>query len=1187
MSPDPSGASDHPQEHEGRVARVHVLSQERFDGAWLMAPAAAANFMSIGAEEEVRMDQELFLRAYLHRARPELLSRLSLPEATRLVSVEVSLPIEALSRRAKRDPLVAFVCVVIPAKDGDAWVMVPAVGHTFYVQRGEEFEEVVRHEVRRLLASQELSAWVLRGLLPTSDAALDVIQVPLEHKAQTGRGASRMEAIAREARRRKAIEVLEGASTRFQVEGRFGPPPLVGRDAEQSRLTALLSGKERLGVLLVGPEGSGKGALMRAYAHGSDRPVFATSGAQLVAGMSGFGEWQERVFAVMAAAQELDAVLYIDQLEDLLSAHDEEGAVDLGGALRPFVDGSKVRLVCEVREDRVDALESRHWAFFAALSRIPVPALSPALTREVLSRRVQHDTRAEPLRPHLATEAIPALVDLCERYLPYAAFPGKAVRLYEDMRALREKEQGHGGTAITLGKEQLYETFSMRTGVPEFLLREDLPLRVEELVSRLGRTVIGQEQAVRALAETIAVVKAGLQPAGKPLATFLFVGPTGVGKTELARALAELLFGSAERMARFDMSEFMTPDAADRLIRGTDRDAGLLTRRVREQPFCVILLDEIEKAHPAVFDLLLQVCGEGRLSDARGQTAYFHNAILIMTSNLGSAERRTRSGFLGGEASFGDHYTRAVEAAFRPEMVNRIDRIVAFRPLSQAEVVEVARVLIERIASRRGLVEAGVGLTLSARALRRLASDGFSETYGARALRRHLEEQLVAPVARVLSGLGAGARDLLVQVTEAGEEAESEGALQTEEVGVQHGSAGSDGETGHVVARAGAGGLLVVARKRSRVRRAQQAFGYDAVSQARREVEAWMELDPIVELKDQMDFLLTQLNTMGRDQERGRKRRSADQSKARARSRQEEVAELQAEHHRLQTLWEELTLRQEEVFRAEEAAMIALFEGTPLGPMVHTSREGQAAFRKVLPHALTALLPQRNAITLIVEELDPGMFGLWLDPLLRAMTARGWVAEIHLDGDKAGPRDGPWPEGRRWGPPRSIPDALRALEAPKRSFRNVLLRCRGAYVGAMLALEAGLHRIVLTGEAKDRGVVGDEEDRAHVYVHVVAFETAITEAQWSHPTLAPPPAGTASGRRKGGAVREHDHGTVALHIAGRRARIPVEPGLRWDQLEEVALEHLLLLEQPGSGLDRDDVYLLPELSEASDAAEDG
>jgi len=1147
-----------------REVRVLLLVRERFDGACLVAPAAAPQLASLGGEAEAMEEQEVFLREHLERARPEGIARLSMPEETRLVEVGVPIPREDLPRKLQDETPVAFSCVVVPAARGDAWVMVPAIGHTFYVERGEELDEAIRHEVRRLLASQDLGAWDHRGLLPGREHRLAAVKVPLPTGDRAGQGAKRREEIARQAVRRKALRALETAAAPLEAPGRFGPAPLLGRDVEMARLSSLLEGSERLGVLLVGPEGSGKSALLRSYVHRGKRPVYATSGAQIIAGMSGFGEWQERVRDVMEAARELDAVLYIEHLEDLLAERSESGGVDIGGAMRPWIEDGKVRVVVEVREDRLDALESRHWAFFAALSRIKVEPLSAAQAREALAARVAHDRRAEPARPRLAGDAIPALVDLAERYLPYAAFPGKAARLYEDLRAIREKDLGPGGEPVTIDKADLHEAFSIRTGVPAFLLREDLPLRIDEIGARLRKHVIGQDQAVAALAETIAVVKAGLQPSGKPLATFLFIGPTGVGKTELARALADLLFGAADRMARFDMSEFMTPDAADRLIRGTDREGGLLTSRVREQPFCVILLDEIEKAHPAVFDLLLQVAGEGRLSDARGRTAYFHNAILIMTSNLGATERRSQAGFLGGSAAVEAHYRRVVDSSFRPEFVNRIDRVVAFRPLTRAEVSEVVRVLAEKIAERRGLSEAGVSLEVSPRALDRLAADGYSEAYGARALRRHLEEHLVGPLARVLAGLGGEARELSVRVTEIGEEGEAAGTAGAWGASGASGVSGASGASGaagaategHLVASAEAGALRLVVRRRAGVKGARQAYGFDEVSRMRREVDGWMQLGPVQELKDEMDFLLTQLNVGPADRESGRQAN--------------EKAALQAEHHRLQEMWGRLAKAQEDVRSAEELAMTALFEGEALGPFVDEARASHAAFRRALPRAMLALEPRRDAITLAIEELDEGAFELWLAPLLRALEARGWQALVHIDGDKAPALGPPWPSDRRWGPPRTAGEALLALAQPKRSFRNVLLRCKGSYAGGLLALEAGLHRMILPRRQASEGA---EDDRAHVNVQLVLLDFEIPADAWAHRAFALPALGQAATRRRGAAAREHDRVEGAVMVAGRRARVDVAAGAYWAHLEEIALEHLLLFEDPRSGLSRDEVFL--------------
>jgi ATP-dependent Clp protease ATP-binding subunit ClpC len=1155
---DEASASADPPRDAARTARVHVLIAEQPDGRCLVHPVVAPHFASYNDEESALAEQALFLRALLLRAPPGDISRLSLPEGARLHDVGVVLPREDLPRRLHRSVEVAFSCVIIPARPpgnpaattkraGDRWVIVPRVGHTFYVEQGEPLDDAIRSEIRRLIASQEVTPWELHGLFPARSHRLDVLEIPLEDRPRVGAGsgssASLRRIIAEKARRKRAVEVLAIVATPLHVTERsVSPPPLVARDAELQQLKALLEGEPRLGVLLLGPEHAGKTALVRAFLAGSGKEpgkgtgslVYATSGAQLVAGMSGLGEWQERLREVMEAIDTLDATLYFEDLEDLLLSRSENGGVDFAGSMRPWLDEGKVRILAELRSDRLDTLEGRNAGFFACLSRLRVDPLSPANTLIALQKRVAHDAVAEARRPRVNLDALPTLVDLAERYLHHGGFPGKAIRLYQDLRSAHERDPSIGGPPPVLGRQELYRVFSLSTGVPEFLLRDDAALRVEDLSAALSRQIIGQEPAIAALAATIGVIKAGLQPAGKPLATFLFVGPTGVGKTELARALADLLFQSPERMVRFDMSEFMTPDAAERLIRGTDRSDGLLTRRVREQPFCVILLDEIEKAHPAVFDLLLQVCGEGRLTDAAGRTAYFHNAILIMTSNLGATEKRTPAGFGGATTSDEAHYQRLASATFRPELVNRIDHIVPFRGLTRAEVQRVTRLGVARLRRRRGLDEAGVVLDVSEAALTRFGDDGYSEIYGARALRRHLDEHLAGPLSRQLAKLGGESKDLFIDVSLASEpETKREGVLVTSTI---------------------SGPFRLDFRRKKSLKAGQQVHCEAEIARLRREVDRFALLAPVEQVKDQIDFLVTQLGAID-ERPRSHDRRWT-----------QEQSELQAEHHRLHALYEKLTEAQEEAHSVEEIAILALFEGQEVLPFLEDARNAHRKTLRALPYVMLALEPHRDAITWILEELDELAFDLFLPPLLREIEARGWSALVHIDGGERVTED-QWPTDRRWGPPRSI-EALRlALSDKKRSFRGLVLRCKGAYAGVLLALEAGLHRIELPRRAEPGG---QSDSNAHVEVRTVAFSFDVPKDAWAHESMAPPQPSTASGRRRGQAVRERKTSSHAVLIAGKRARLDIDPAEYWARLEEIALAHLLLFENEDSGLDRDD-----------------
>jgi ATP-dependent Clp protease ATP-binding subunit ClpC len=1142
--PDEAATSD--EGAGGPGARVALLVSEYFDGNVLAYPVAATSLASYGAEGDALAEQALFLREYLARAPPETLSRLSLPAGVLLRQVGVVFPDDELPRKLRSGTEVSFACVIVPAAGrgdppeigptgkapADLWVIVPRLDHTFYVEEGELLDEAVRSEVRRLLVSRDLSGWELMGFLPPRSVELRTLDVPLPQGARAGKGATRRAAIVERARRKRAVEALAAVSLPLHLDPvRSAPPPLVARDAELALLTALLEGQGRLGVLLVGAEHTGKSALLRAYLARGKRPVYQSSGAQLIAGMSGLGQWQERVRAVMEGVETLDAVLYFESLEDLLAEQRESGGADLAGAMRPFLDEGKVRIVAEIRPEELDRLESRNWAFFAAFSRIKIEPLAPAEALAALQQRAAHDARAQPHRPTVEPAALPVLIDLAERYLPYGAFPGKAIRLYQDLRASREKERAPGGGPPRLGKAEVYQFFSLTSGVPEILLRDDAPLRVADVAASLRRQIIGQDEAINALAETIGVVKAGLQPQNKPLATFLFIGPTGVGKTELSRALAELLFGGAERLLRFDMSEFMTPDAAERLIRGTDRADGLLTRAVREQPFCVLLLDEIEKAHPAVFDLLLQVCGEGRLSDARGKTAYFHNAILILTSNLGAGERRAQAGFTGTVVSDHAHYRRLVNSSFRQEFVNRLDRVVPFRSLTRAEVQEVALLALAKVRRRRGLDEAGVTLEVSEAALRRFADDGYSEIYGARALRRHLDEHLVGPVARLLAALGGEAKELSVDV-----------ALR-EEPEVRR--------EGVPISSSNVGAFRFSLHRRKSLKAAQQVHGFDEIASIRRSVDACVRFPSVEQVKDQIDFLVTQLSL-------------GEGTRADAR-RSQEMAELSAEHYRLNELFQRLVAAQDEVRSVEELGMMALFEGQEVLPLLGDARAAHEAFNRVLPFVLTAMEPSRDGITLMVEELDAGAFDDWLVPLLHDLPKRGWSITAHLEGGEIFPSD-EWPAARRWGPPRTPAFVLTELSRPKRGFRSVLLRVKGSYAGIFLSLESGLHRTIVPKRADTKG----DDNRLHVYVHRVSLATDIVAAEWDHVTLVPPAIGTAPGRKKGAATRERDRVEGVLRLAGKRAQMELDLGAYWARLEEIALQHLLLFEREGSDLDRDD-----------------
>ncbi|HYH97259.1 AAA family ATPase [Hyalangium sp.] len=1088
-----------------------LLCQQLWSGHYQAFPVAAPALTSHAPTQEACLaEQRLFLEDYLSRAEPDVLSHFAMPGQVRIEMIEALAPRADLPKRLFKPTTIELLTLVVPLAQ-ETWAFVPALDHTVYVARNQNVLEIVRADVERLLAAREPSSHEYLRLLPPKAVTLETVQLRLRRQdAFSEKARQARKKLQEKLLRERAHEVLLSVSTQLHErdESKRGPP-LIGRDTELSLLTNLLGGEKRQSVLLVGPELAGKTELLYAWLRaerkaGRERRVYATTGSRLIAGMSGFGQWQERVLRVMRAAQDLDALLYFENLGELLAQHSTE-SIDLPGAMKPFLEEGKVRFMGELSPESLDLLESRHPGLFAAMTRVRLEPLSAKTTCEALRARVAWQRQMEPTRPALADDAVDPLVELAERYLPSRALPGKALRLYEEMRAGIQQERTGDGKVPVLTRERVYSLFSLKTGVPEFLLREDRALLAGDVEKYFRRQLIGQELAVRRVVETLCMVKAGLQPQGKPLATFLFVGPTGIGKTELARLLATFLFGSPERLFRFDMSEFMDAWAADRLIRGNEQGEGQLTRRVRQQPFCVLLLDEIEKAHPAVFDLLLQVCGEGRLSDARGRTAWFHNALIIMTSNLGASHRRSPLGIGATTTDDTTHYLREVHKHFRPEMINRIDQIIPFHTLTSEQVSEVARLGVDKLRQRRGLLQRGIALELPPEATTALAASGYQEAYGARAMRRHLDQQLVVPVARALSAAGREAQGGRLEITL------REGALAVE----LH------------------KGNLKTARSQIELVRVLQA--------ERRSMDALFRLDAVVQLEEQIGFLVAQLSQSDRD-EKGPGALS--------------VANMRGEHHRLDGLWRHVQQLRSALVAAEELALMALFEQQDVQPFVEDAHAQLQTLRRQMPAVLLALQPKRDDITLIVQAVgETSSLQRWLLPLLEDVPRRRWVVEGRPAlTSKSSDRK------RKWDEPLGL-EALRNRVEAEGGCREVLLSVHGPNAGVFLALESGLHRFN-TG--------GDKEDVPVVIVKPVAMRSRLTDKELSLPAIGPPTSAPIHQLRLAPAVREHLPDDW-LHLCKNESKLQLEAEDYFRELELVLLEHITHAERSG-GLDREELF---------------
>lgn len=521
------------------------------------------------------------------------------------------------------------------------------------------------------------------------------------------------------------------------------------------RLVRLVSAEDHPSVLLVGPSGVGKTALVQEMVrqHGQagfpKRHVHRTSGARLVAGACGFGMWQQRCRDLIAEAKKQDIILYVGNLFELANTgQSSAGNESIASFFRPHLVRREIQLFAECTPEQYSLLEKQDPRLLDAFRILRLePPEDAAVDRILLTESLRLGSATAG--PRFTEAAVSKVAMLHRRYATLSAFPGRALQF---MRQVNDTVPQHR----CVESADVYAAFSQITGMPTILLDPLLNLRLAEVKSFFQHRVRGQDAVSEALVEMISRIKASLTRSGRPLASFLFVGPTGTGKTESAKALAAWLFQNESRLIRIDASEYQNHWSAQRLVSGSrDGREGILTAAVREHPFSVVLIDEIEKAHSAVFDLLLQVLGEARLTDAAGRTADFSNCVIIMTSNLGAETFGRQS--LGFQAEKNEqqeaatHFAEAVRKAVRPEFFNRIDRIVPFFPLAQEIVRELAAREIELVLQRPGLAGSHTNLVVPEEITHRLADSGWDERYGARPLKRTVSQQLLVPLADFLA----------------------------------------------------------------------------------------------------------------------------------------------------------------------------------------------------------------------------------------------------------------------------------------------------------------------------------------------------------------------------------------------------------------------------------------------------
>ena len=530
-------------------------------------------------------------------------------------------------------------------------------------------------------------------------------------------------------------------------------------------------------IAIVGPEGCGRSTVLAAAVRqiekdrkqkhneeDGDKEAFVkhqywvSSASHLIAGLRYLGQWQERLEKIIAELASFDGVLYIENLADLVRLGGE-GDESIAGFFVPYIETGIVRMVGKITHQELDVLRQLLGSFIDKFHIFHLEAMSDVDASRALTQMGESLIHNRQTSGNLSIkdDVFDLIVRLCKRFYPYQPLPGKAAMFLKKI-----VEQAQKIKLVTVDSDFVIRMFLQETGLPDWMLRDDIPMSFDEINLHLTGRIIGQYRACEFATQAIVNFKAAMNHPNRPICSMLFCGPTGVGKTQLAKTLAGYLFENLSpddetqneskplrRLFRLDMSEYSYPWSATRLIEKEDGTPSALIQHVRRHPFSVVLFDEIEKADPGVFDMLLGLFDEGRLTDRLGRTTNFQSTIIIMTSNLGSGDS---AGMGFGSADGSHRFSKAVRDFFRPEFFNRIDAVVSFGSLDPVSCRKIVQAEITRLTQREGLVQRQITISASDDFIDDLVARGFDARYGARPLQRLIESTILPLLAeRILN----------------------------------------------------------------------------------------------------------------------------------------------------------------------------------------------------------------------------------------------------------------------------------------------------------------------------------------------------------------------------------------------------------------------------------------------------